>query len=101
VGEVRDRRGSQDARFIKVPVPTDAELKRLLEIVRRKVLRRFVRIGVIPQEVADQMLSWGNSGFSLHADTWVRGADRIWPAMMPNGRKACAANSGWSRSPSS
>ena len=74
--EVRDRRGSKSARFTKVPAPTQAELKRLLEIVRRKVLRRFVRLGVIPQEVADQMLSWGNSGFSLHADTWVRADDR-------------------------
>ena len=74
--ESRDRWGQRTARFIRVPPPSEEELKQISERVRRKVLRRFVRLGAIPKEVAEQMLSWENSGFCMHAGTSVQAHDR-------------------------
>ena len=66
-------------RFQEAPQPTDADIARVTETIRRKVLKRFSKLGVIPQEAVDGMLAWPNSGFSLHARVAVRAEDREGP----------------------
>ncbi|MFC1679540.1 transposase [Elusimicrobiota bacterium] len=56
--------------------PSEAELHALTEEIRRKVLKRFTRLGVIPEETATAMLSWPHSGFSLHARVAVAPGER-------------------------
>ncbi len=54
----------------------------ITEEIRKKVLKRFVRMGAIPIETARNMLAWPNSGFSLNAEVVVgakdwRGLERL------------------------
>ncbi len=56
--------------------PTVDETAKLTDILRRKILRRFVRLGAIEPRVAREMLAWEHSGFSLHGATAVRAGDR-------------------------
>jgi hypothetical protein len=39
--------------------------------IRRKLLRRLCRLGCLPQEAAEDMLRWKNSGFSLHKEVLI------------------------------
>ena len=68
--------GSQRLDFAALGPPSAPDLAAMLESLRRKVLRRFVRLGVIPKDVAREMLVWRHSGFSLHAATAVAAEDR-------------------------
>ncbi|MCX5790444.1 MAG: transposase [Elusimicrobia bacterium] len=68
--------GAEKLEYVASGPPSGAELARLLESLRRKVLRRFARLGVIPRGVAEEMLAWRHSGFSLHAATAVAAEDR-------------------------
>jgi len=55
---------------------TEAELAAITETVRRKVIRRFRRIGGICEEAAEQLLSWKNSGFSIHEKVRIEADDK-------------------------
>ncbi|MCX5787836.1 MAG: transposase [Elusimicrobia bacterium] len=68
--------GTERLDFTAAEPPSQAELARMSESLRRKVVRRFVELGVIPNEVAWEMLAWRHSGFSLHAATVVAAEDR-------------------------
>jgi hypothetical protein len=68
--------GSARLGFTPASPPSEAEMAGLVESLRRKVLRRFLKLGIIPKEVAEEMLSWDHSGFSLHAATAVAADDR-------------------------
>ena len=48
----------------------------MTEALRRKIFRRLRRMGAIPADLAQEMLSWSNSGFSLHAEVFVPAGDR-------------------------
>ena len=48
----------------------------MTETLRRKILRRLRRLGAIPDGMAQEMLAWQNSGFSLHAKVFVLAGDR-------------------------
>jgi len=62
--------------FVPAPEPTQEDLRRLTETIRRKVLRRFVRMGVLPDDAAEGMLRWVHSGFSLDGSVRVGQEDR-------------------------
>ncbi|MCX5789720.1 MAG: transposase [Elusimicrobia bacterium] len=68
--------GGERLEFVRAAPPFEAEVAGLVESLRRKVLRRFVTLGIIPREAAEEMLAWGHSGFSLHAATRVVADDR-------------------------
>lgn len=57
------------------PIDTE-QLQRLTEGLRRKILRRFSKLGHIPKVVAQEMLSWPHSGFSLNAEVRIEPKDR-------------------------
>ncbi len=62
--------------FRRAPRPSQSDAQSIAEEVRRKVLRRFVRMGAIPPETAENMLAWPHSGFSVHAEVAVEASDR-------------------------
>ena|GEM_PF-4411932 len=67
-----------DGRLCYTPVrfPTEAELAAITEAVRRKVIRRLGKIGGLCAEAAEQMLSWKNSGFSIHEKVRIKANDK-------------------------
>ena len=62
--------------FIHRRPELEGEVAVISEQVRRKTLRRFVRLGVLPVESAREMSAWEHGGFSLHAKTAVPPKDR-------------------------
>lgn len=62
--------------FTPVPFPTEAELAAITGAVRKKVIRRFRKIGGLCEEAAEQMLSWRNSGFSIHEKVRIEADDK-------------------------
>ena len=56
--------------------PSQRDIELLTESLRRKVLRRLRKLGAIPADMAQEMLAWHNSGFSLHAEVFVPAEDR-------------------------
>lgn len=68
--------GGERLIFERGSEPSAGELAAMVESVRRKTLRRFVRLGAIPAETARELRSWEHSGFSLHAATAVKQGDR-------------------------
>jgi hypothetical protein len=59
-------------RFVPLPPVPEALLA---ERLRREVLRHLVRKEVLPFALADQMLSWRHSGFSVHNQVRVAAND--------------------------
>lgn len=55
--------------FLPGDPPSDEELASLVESIRHKTLRRFMRLGVLGPEAVAEMLAWRHSGFSVHAGT--------------------------------
>ena len=68
--------GGERLVFAAAAPPTDEELAAIIEALRRKVLRRFVKLGILPRETAEEMLSWRHPGFSVHAATGIAAGDR-------------------------
>ena len=62
--------------FTPVPPPSEAELKAIMERLRRKLLRAVVCHGGLPPEAAADMRNWENSGFSLHEKVEITAQDR-------------------------
>jgi hypothetical protein len=60
--------GSKEVVFTPAPGPDEKELDKIVTAIRRKLIRRIWRLGYLPQEAAEEMLKWANSGFSLHKD---------------------------------
>lgn len=52
------------------------QLQRLSESLRRKILKRFSKQGHLPEAVAQEMLAWPHSGFSLNAEVRTEPEDR-------------------------
>ncbi|MDE2291958.1 MAG: transposase [Elusimicrobia bacterium] len=73
-GAFRLSKGRLD--FVPAGPPTAEEAAAVAEAVRRKALRRFARMGVVPRDVAEDLLCWERSGFSLHSETVVPRGDR-------------------------
>ncbi len=63
--------GSRRLQFRPVEGPDDGELAEMVRAIRRKLLRRLSRLGCLPAEVAEEMLKWENSGFSLHKEVVI------------------------------
>ncbi|MDD2805104.1 MAG: transposase [Elusimicrobiales bacterium] len=57
--------------FRPVDGPDDKELDKIVQAIRRKLLRRLCRLGCLPPEAAEEMLNWENSGFSLHKEVVI------------------------------
>ena len=68
--------GGERIDFVPAPPPSEAELVAIMGSLRRKILRRFVKLGMLPWETAEVMLSWAHSGFSLHTETGIAKGDR-------------------------
>jgi len=55
---------------------SQSSLDLLTENLRRAVLKRFARQGLIPEAAAQDMLSWPHGGFSLNAQVRIEAQDR-------------------------
>ena len=62
--------------FEPAPAPTPEEIQQMVELLRRRILRRFLKIRAIPQETAEELLEREHGGFSLHAQTCTTADDR-------------------------
>lgn len=63
-------------RFHEAPPPTLEEVDELVENMRRRILRRMLRMRVLPGATVDEMLSWPHGGFSVDGGTFVSAQDR-------------------------
>jgi len=62
--------------FYAAAAPSQRDIDLMTEALRRKIFRRLRRMGAIPTDLAQEMLAWPNSGFSLHAKVFVPAGDR-------------------------
>lgn len=62
--------------FEPAGAPTAEDIQTLTLEIRRRVLRRFLRLGAIEPEIAAEIMAREHSGFSLHAGTCVAADDR-------------------------
>jgi hypothetical protein len=44
--------------------------------LRKRIFRRLLRLGALPQRSVEEMMAWPHSGFSLHAGTLIEAGDR-------------------------
>jgi hypothetical protein len=63
-------------KFLRAPPVRERKLKTLEEILRRKVLKRLQRKGILPQETVEGMPAWPHSGLCLDASVRVEAEDR-------------------------
>ena len=63
-------------RFHGAPPPTFEEVAGLVEDLRRRILKRMLRLRVLPQETVAEMLAWPHGSFSLDGGTFVEAQDR-------------------------
>ena len=63
-------------RFYPAPEPSAEELAELVELLRRRILKRMRDLEAVPEEVVAGMLAWPHSGFSLNAEVRVEAEDR-------------------------
>ncbi|MCX5795514.1 MAG: transposase [Elusimicrobia bacterium] len=63
-------------KFHAAAAPSQRDIELVTESLRRKILRRLRKLGAIPADLAQEMLAWRNSGFSLHAKVFVPAGDR-------------------------
>lgn len=63
-------------RFSTAPPPTFEEVAELVERLRRRILKRMLRMRVLPEATVNEMLAWPHGGFSLDGGTYVEAADR-------------------------
>ena len=62
--------------FTPVPPPTPDQLASIVKAVRKKLIRRICRAGGLGREAAENLLSWKNSGFSIHEEVYIKASDR-------------------------
>ncbi len=63
-------------RFTSAPPPTFEEVAELVELLRRRILKRMLRMRVLPEATVNEMLAWPHGGFSLDGGTFVEAQDR-------------------------
>jgi hypothetical protein len=63
-------------RYHPAPPPSSVDLADLLLVLRKRIFRRMLRLGAVPQRSIEEMMAWPNSGFSLHAGTLIEAGDR-------------------------
>ena len=63
-------------RFHAAPPLYAGEVAKLVEGLRRRILKRMVRLRAVPEASAAEMLSWPHGGFSLDGGTRVEAQDR-------------------------
>jgi hypothetical protein len=63
-------------RYHPAPPPSVVDLADLLLILRKRIFRRLLRLGALPQRSVEEMMAWPHSGFSLHAGTLIEAGDR-------------------------
>ncbi|MDO8805704.1 MAG: transposase [Elusimicrobiota bacterium] len=68
--------GRSELVFTPVPCPTDRQLAAIVTAVRKRFIRRVRRACGLSQEAADNLLSWKNSGFSIHEEVLIKDLDR-------------------------
>jgi len=68
--------GRRELVFTPVPCPTDEQLADIVTIVRKKLIRCICRSGDLSREAAADLLSWKNSGFSIHKEVAIKDWDR-------------------------
>ncbi|MDO8757519.1 MAG: transposase [Elusimicrobiota bacterium] len=62
-------------RFHGAPPPTFKEVAELVELLRRRILKRMLRMRVLPEATVSEMLAWPHGGFSLDGGTYVEASD--------------------------
>lgn len=78
-GLFRSRHECQGAEFLSARPVTPADILALTERVRTRLVRWFLRHGLLDAEAAADMLAWQNSGFSIDASVRVALVDRDVP----------------------
>ena len=68
--------GRSEVVFTPVPSPTDRQLAAIVTAVRKRFIRRVRRICGLSREAAENLLSWKNSGFSIHEEVRIKDWDR-------------------------
>lgn len=68
--------GETGVRFYPAVPISAQDMENLSESIRRKVLRRFRKLGVMDAETEQSMRVWEHSGFNLNGDVRVDGEDR-------------------------
>ena len=58
------------------PAPTVSELAELSRELRRRILKRMLRLGAVPEEAAAEMLARTHGGFSINGEVRVQAEDR-------------------------
>jgi hypothetical protein len=69
--------GGKGIRFDPAGAVSARELEWMTERIRRRVLRRFRRLGVIDEETETSMRAWEHGGFSLNNAVGVAADDRL------------------------
>ena len=68
--------GRKELVYTPLPAPTAEELADIVTAVRKKLIRCICRTGGLSPEAADNLLSWKNSGFSIHKEVCISATDR-------------------------
>ena len=63
--------------FTPVPPPNHDQLAAMVTALRKKLIRCVCRAGGLNSEAAENLLSWKNSGFSIHEEVYIRASDRL------------------------
>ncbi len=63
-------------RFSAAAPPTFEEVAELVERLRRRILKRMLRMRVLPEATVNEMIAWPHGGFSLDGGTYVEAQDR-------------------------
>jgi len=66
----------KEGNFYPIDYLSQDDIKAVEEKVRRKVIRFFLKKGLLEEEEAMNMLSWEHSGFSLNATVRIEAEDR-------------------------
>ena len=68
--------GRRELTFTPVPPPTVEQLAGIVTAIRKKLIRRVARTSGLSREAAANLLSWKNSGFSVHEEVYIKDWDR-------------------------
>ena len=69
-------KGRRELAFTPVPPPTAKQLAGIVTTIRKKLIRRICRTSGLSREAAANLLSWKNSGFSVHDEVYIKDWDR-------------------------
>lgn len=68
--------GQRELAFTQVACPAAEQLAAIVTAVRKKLIRRVSEVSGLGQETAANLLSWKNSGFSIHEEVNIKAWDR-------------------------